>query len=99
MRSLHAILITGVVAALLPLAPAFAEWTPGGRGSFRQGCVNSCQKGDVTKAVACSTYCVCVTSELEKAYPDMRLFMQLNETKDPVFIQRARGINQACSNR
>lgn len=99
MRSLGVFLSIGVVAAVLPLAPAWAEWTPGGRTNFRQSCTSSCQQGDVTKAVPCSNYCVCMTIELEKAYPDMRLFIRLNETKDPAYIQRARGIDQACSNR
>ncbi len=99
MRSLHVALLTGVFAALLPFAPAFAEWTPQGRVSFRQGCMNTCQGGDVTKSLRCTNYCVCVAADLEKAYPDMQRFMRLHETADPAYVQRARAIDQACSNR
>lgn len=67
--------------------------------NFRQGCVNSCQGGDVTKSLQCTNYCACVTTDLEKAYPDMRLFVRLNETKDPDYVQRARVIAQACRSR
>lgn len=99
MRALRVCLMVGVAVALLPLAPAFAEWSRQQRVTFRDGCVSACQKGDVTKGVWCQTMCACRTSELEKAYPDPRQFERLVETPDAAFAQRSRAIEQTCRNR
>jgi hypothetical protein len=89
----------GFVATLLPLAPAFAEWTRGARQGLRERCMNICQGGDVTKSLQCTNYCVCLVADLEKAYPDQELYLRLDARQDPAFVQRGRAISQACINR
>jgi hypothetical protein len=98
MRSLRVFLMIGVAAAVLPLAPAFAEWSPEQRRTFRGGCIESCQR-DGAKAIWCQNYCVCVTSEIEKAYPTELVFERLMERPDAAFNQRRSGIDQTCRNR
>jgi hypothetical protein len=99
MRSLRSIVIIGVAAAFLPLAPAFGQWTQADREEFRVGCQNSCVKGDTSKATPCDTYCRCMTGELEKAYPDARDLVKANQTQDPVFTQRMGTFARSCNPR